>query len=208
MNQEDWQSAIYLIILISVMAFSFFSRKELNLSKILKYSLAWIGIGLIAIILYSFRFEFNGSKNKIVDQVYQRVASEINPSKPRLNQDNQIVINISQDQHFYLKLLINNVEVLMMVDTGASDLMLSLADAKRIGLDPRALKFNIPYQTANGRSFGARVKLSQVEIAGITFQDVNASINQGDMPVGLLGMSFLRRFSKYEFFQDKLVLTL
>jgi aspartyl protease family protein len=94
-----------------------------------------------------------------------------------------------------------------MIDTGASDIMLSISDAKKIGINTNNLIFNRPYQTANGRSFGASIKLKEVEISGIKFKDIYASVNEGDMGVALLGMSFLRRFSKYEFFQDRLVLT-
>ena len=46
-----------------------------------------------------------------------------------------------------------------------------------------------------------------MEISGIKFRDVKASVTQGEMGVNLLGMSFLRRFDKYEFYQDRLILT-
>ena len=199
MSENNWQEAIYLIILIVMMLSAVFSRQDLNWRKIIKYLIIWGGIGFLVIALYAYRFEFGDFKN--------RIASEINPASPKINAQQQIVLNIAQDGHFYTRLKINNVEVLFMVDTGASDMMLNISDAKKIGIDVSKLVFNRPYQTANGRSFGAIVNLKEVDIAGIKFNNVRASVNDTDMGVNLLGMSFLRRFSKYEFFQDRLILT-
>ena len=199
MSENNWQEAIYLIILIVMMLSAVFSRQDLNWRKIIKYLLIWGGIGFVVIALYAYRFEFSDFKT--------RFASEINPTSPKINAQKQIILNIAQDGHFYTRLKINNVEVLFMVDTGASDMMLNINDAKKIGIDVNRLVFNRPYQTANGRSFGAIVNLKEVDIAGIKFNNVKASVNDADMGVNLLGMSFLRRFSKYEFFQDRLILT-
>jgi len=199
MQNDDLQQIIYLIILISVMIIGISSRREMTLKKIIKYSLIWLGVAFIFVALYAYRFEFGDFKN--------RISGEINPTSAQLNQQGQLVINISDDSHFYVKLLINKVPILFMIDTGASDIMLSISDAKKIGINTNNLIFNRPYQTANGRSFGASIKLKEVEISGIKFKDIYASVNEGDMGVALLGMSFLRRFSKYEFFQDRLVLT-
>ncbi len=199
MSENNWQEAIYLIILIVMMLSAVFSRQDLNWRKIIKYLIIWGGIGFLVIALYAYRFEFGDFKNRFV--------SEINPTSPKINAQKQIILNIAQDGHFYTRLKINNVEVLFMVDTGASDMMLNISDAKKIGIDVSKLVFNRPYQTANGRSFGAIVNLKEVDIAGIKFNNVRASVNDADMGVNLLGMSFLRRFSKYEFFQDRLILT-
>ncbi|GDX36258.1 hypothetical protein LBMAG18_07690 [Alphaproteobacteria bacterium] len=199
MSENNWQEAIYLIILIVMMLSAVFSRQDLNWRKIIKYLIIWGGIGFLVIALYAYRFEFGDFKNRFV--------SEINPTSPKINAQKQIILNIAQDGHFYTRLKINNVEVLFMVDTGASDMMLNISDAKKIGIDVSKLVFNRPYQTANGRSFGAIINLKEVDIAGIKFNNVRASVNDADMGVNLLGMSFLRRFSKYEFFQDRLILT-
>jgi aspartyl protease family protein len=199
MQNDDLQQIIYLIILISVMIIGILSRREMTLKKIIKYSLIWLGVAFVFVALYAYRFEFGDFKN--------RISGEINPTSAQLNQQGQLVVNISDDSHFYVKLLINKVPILFMIDTGASDIMLSISDAKKIGINTNNLIFNRPYQTANGRSFGASIKLKEVEISGIKFKDIYASVNEGDMGVALLGMSFLRRFSKYEFFQDRLVLT-
>ena len=95
-----------------------------------------------------------------------------------------------------------------MIDTGASDLVLSLKDAKKVGIDVRKLNFNKRYQTANGVTYGASVSLDQVEFGGVKFGNIPASVNNSQMGTSLLGMSFLRNFKKYEFYRDKLILTI
>ena len=118
----------------------------------------------------------------------------------------KIVINLSQDDHFYLNTKINGKSVRFLVDTGASDVVLNLRDARKIGVDVNRLRFNKVYNTANGVVRGASIVLRRLEFAGIEFYDVNASVNAADLDVSLLGMSFLQKFDKYEVYQDKLIL--
>ena len=54
---------------------------------------------------------------------------------------------------------------------------------------------------------GAIVNLAKIEVAGVIFKGIPATINNSDLNISLLGMSFLNRFKKYEFYQDKLILT-
>lgn len=199
MENNDLSQIVYLVILILIMSYGMINRKEMSLKKIVKYFLIWSLIGLIIIALYAYRFEFNNFK--------ERISGEINPTSAQLNQQGQLIINISDDSHFYVKMLINKKPILFMVDTGASDIVLNLQDALKIGVNPKNLIFNRQFQTANGRVLGASIILKEVEISGIKFRDVKASVTNGEMGVNLLGMSFLRRFGKYEFYQDRLILT-
>ena len=199
MENNDLSQIVYLVILILIMSYGMINRKEMSLKKIVKYFLIWSLIGLIIIALYAYRFEFNNFK--------ERISGEINPTSAQLNQQGQLIINISDDSHFYVKILINKKPILFMVDTGASDIVLNLQDAIKIGVNPKNLIFNRQFQTANGRVLGASIILKEVEISGIKFKDVKASVTNGEMGVNLLGMSFLRRFGKYEFYQDRLILT-
>ncbi|MBM3579761.1 MAG: TIGR02281 family clan AA aspartic protease [Alphaproteobacteria bacterium] len=198
LTNSDWQNFIYLALILVVLISSVFSRRNLEFTKILKYLAIWAGIGFVVIALYAYRFEFADFKSRIV--------GEINPSRAQVNKDGEMVINLASDGHFYLDSKINSVPVRFMIDTGASDVVLSLSEAKRVGIDVTKLHFNKAYQTANGTSFGATILLDELEIAGVKFYDVFASVNSAPMGISLLGMSFLRRFKKYEFYQDRLVL--
>jgi aspartyl protease family protein len=176
------------------------SRKDVKFSQIIKYGGAWIGIIILFLGLYSYRFEFGDIKNRII--------GEINPSKARINQSGQVVIKLAKDGHYYMDIKINNVPIKFMVDTGASSVVLGKDEAKRVGINIDELNFNKSYQTANGVIFAAAAVIDKVEFAGLNFQNLPVSINSANMGAPLLGMSFLRKFKKYEFYRDRLILTL
>jgi aspartyl protease family protein len=199
LNTSDWQHIAYCSVIIIFLSASIFSRQEMTLTKTLKYILIWVVIGIFSILLYSYRYKFIDFKNQIITQ--------INPSKAILK-DNQLIINLASDGHFYLDIKINQNPVRFMIDTGASDIILNLRDAQRVGLNIDQLIFNKPYQTANGMSFGASVRLKEIKISQIEFNDIYASVNKNEMGTSLLGMAFLKKFKKYEVYQDKLILSL
>lgn len=200
MQQSDWQSFIPLVLILVFVTTGLLARRDLDFAKILKYLAAWAGVGFVAIALYAYRFEFTDFK--------ARILGEINPSRAQVEKTGELIVNLSQDGHFYLDVKINGASIRFMIDTGASDITLSFADAKKAGIKLENLRFTKPYQTANGVAYGAIVNLLEVEVANIKFRDVAASVNNAQMGTSLLGMSFLRQFRKYEFYQDRLVLTI
>jgi aspartyl protease family protein len=200
MQNNDWQNFIYFALILVLLISSVASRRDLDFKKVLKYLAAWAGIGFVVVALYAYRFEFSDFKN--------RILGEVNPSRAQVKESGELVINLSQDGHFYLNVKINGVPVRFMIDTGASDIVLSLEEAKRVGIDVKKLRFDKTYQTANGKSFGSMVVLDEITVADVIFRKVSASVNSAEMGTSLLGMRFLRQFRKYEFYQDKLVLTI
>ena len=100
----------------------------------------------------------------------------------------------------------NGVALRFLVDTGASDVVLGPADARRLGFDVAALDYSRRYRTANGVVFGAPVTLDRVRVGPIALDDVRASVNGAEMARSLLGMSFLGRLKGYEVSDDVLTL--
>jgi aspartyl protease family protein len=189
-----------LLIVLAFLSYGFLSKSPLRFSKVIKYFLIWSTAALFIVIIYSYRFEFSDFKD--------RILGEINPSQARATKLGSIIINIAEDGHFYINLKLNGNNVRFMVDTGASDIVLNLGEAKRIGLNLSNLKFNKPYQTANGTSWGANTQIKELQIGDLIIHDITVSVNNADMGTSLLGMSFLKRFKKYEFYRDKLELTI
>jgi len=199
LNNSDWQNLLYLVLLLTMLLAGLFSRRNLQYGKILKYLAAWSGIALVIIAFYSYRYEFSDLKDRMI--------GEINPSKAKLDKkNNTLTIRAAEDGHFYLDVKVNGTPMRFMVDTGASEITLSSEEVTRLGLDFKQLNFNRIYQTANGTAFGAAITLDEIEVGGVKFYDVPASVNNGNMGISLLGMSFLRQFKRYEFYRDKLVL--
>ena len=119
----------------------------------------------------------------------------------------QIVVPRSADGHYHLTLDINDTPVSFIVDTGASQVVLSQADARRIGLDPTDLSYFGSAQTANGVVRTAAVQLDRVTLGTINDRNVDAVVNAGVMDGSLLGMSYLGLYDRIEISNDELVLT-
>lgn len=94
--------------------------------------------------------------------------------------------------HFVTTGSINGAMVRFLVDTGATLISLGASDARRIGVDTRTGQVAI-VTTANGQARVVRVKLDLVRVGEIVVNGVDALVHEQDMPLALLGMSFLNR---------------
>ena len=95
----------------------------------------------------------------------------------------------------------------MVLDTGASSIVLTHEAAKAAGLPLEVLAYSVNIDTANGRARAAPVTLDRVSIGGITERSVPALIApSGQLRTNLLGMSFLNRLESWEVRGDKLVM--
>ncbi|MBO9513780.1 MAG: retroviral-like aspartic protease family protein [Variovorax sp.] len=106
----------------------------------------------------------------------------------------RIVLPVSSGGHFMAQGAINGRAVSFMLDTGATAVSMSEADAQRIGLDytkGQPVRMN----TANGVAQGYRVRLNSVRVGDVEVYDVEAIVSQQPMPFVLLGNSFIGRFS-------------
>lgn len=104
-----------------------------------------------------------------------------------------------QSGHYMVKAFINNQQVSVLVDTGASAVALSAHDAELVGLHVHTLTFSVPVATANGTIAAARVKLDKVEVDGVRVDNVDALVlPEGALTGTLLGMSFLSRLSSFK----------
>jgi len=117
-----------------------------------------------------------------------------------------MVLSARADGQFVVEARVNGQPVRFMVDTGASDLMLSPADAARLGFDLDTLAYTHPYQTANGRVYGAPVRLGEVAVGPIVLRNVKASVNGAPLDHSLLGMSFLGRLGGFSVDGSRLTL--
>jgi len=106
----------------------------------------------------------------------------------------RIVLPVDGRGHFMTQGTINGRTVNFMLDTGATSVALSSADAQRIGLDYSKGQ-PVQVSTANGVTLGHRVKLASVRVGDVEVYDVDAVVSPQSMPFVLLGNSFIGRFS-------------
>ncbi len=121
------------------------------------------------------------------------------------------VLELTRDRsgHFFIDLKITGTDggsetVRFMVDTGATDMVLSMRDAERLGYAREDLAFLGTARTANGIVRTARVWLDEVRLGSRTDRRVPALVNEGELHVSLLGMGYLERFSRIEISRNTL----
>jgi clan AA aspartic protease (TIGR02281 family) len=120
--------------------------------------------------------------------------------------DLEQIIEAGPHGHFLLEAVVNGVPIDFLVDTGASHVVLTIPDARRLGITANDLEFTQEFQSANGTVRAAPVELRELRIGQLSLFDLEASVNGGPLPISLLGMSFLQRLSSYEVADGRLIL--
>jgi aspartyl protease family protein len=173
--------------------------------RALRHLLTWAALGLFLVTSYTYRQELSA--------VLYRVAGELIPAGQTMvveTEDKSVhAVRVRKrfDGHFSVRAAINGQAMLLLVDTGASTVVLKPADAARAGVDTRELSYSVPVQTANGLAYAAPVHLRTVAIGPLVIHNVDALVAKpGSVNENLLGMSFLMRLRSYEFSKDFLTL--
>lgn len=188
-----------IVALVAILIFCGGAAFSGNVQRDLRNIVAWAGIGIVLIAGYAFREELR--------PVWTRIAGELNPSRPQVS-GADVVLRRGVDGHFHARTLVNGTALELMVDTGATRVSLTRAEAEAAGIDIGALKFVIPVQTANGEVLMAGTTLDTVEIEGLRVNGVKAFVAPGGgLSGGVLGMSFLEALSGYSVRADTLTLS-
>lgn len=184
MTGDSFASLLYLVLLGAAILGYFIAAGRQRMGKTLRQLAMWglIFLGVIAVA---------GLWPDLRDQIAPRQAFTATG-------EGRGTLTVPQgfDGHYRVRMEVNGTPVDFIVDTGATDLVLSQQDARRIGIDPDRLAYLSEARTANGTVPMARVRLDRVALGGLVDRDVGASVNGGDMSGSLLGMSYLSRFGR------------
>lgn len=190
-----------LVFLASSVASSYRGRS----TQAVRDFLTWVIIALGLVGGYSYREELL--------TLGHRITGELMPPGTSFRPENQIEgersvrIRKRPDGHFLARTAVNGVTLAMLVDTGASTVVLKPADASKLGIDLDGLRYTVPVQTANGTTYAAHVRLQTLSVGSISVQNVEALVAKpGALKENLLGMSFLSRLRSYEFAGEFLTL--
>ena len=187
-SESDQMHMVYLVMLLALVGRGIMHSKRHELSQNIKYACIWLGIILLIVTAYSFRDVLTNN----------RVIAELVPQRATIANDGSMTFRRREDGHFYIEAKVNNMPILFMVDTGASDIVLSPDDAKQAGISVDTLNFSRMYQTANGVVKGASVRLASLRVGNIHIADIPASVNGAPMEHSLLGMRFLSELTSYK----------
>lgn len=171
----------------------------------LRHGAIWIGLFLAFAVLYTFRNDLS--------TMALRVASETLPPGTIVTLEESqaahkaVRIRRQRNGHFSAHGKVNGTGIRMLIDTGASTVVLKPADAQKAGIDLSTLRYSVPVSTANGTAYAAPVQLRSVAVGSIELENVQALVTRpGALNESLLGMSFLRRLRSYEFSGEFLTL--
>lgn len=191
MDSTELPRVAYLVLLLLAVAGWFIAENRVSLGKTMRMALVWglIFLGVIAGV-----------------GLWSDIRTDVIPQHSVVADGARIEVPRAFDGHYYLTLNLNGEPVDFVVDTGASDVVLTRDDAARIGIDLDNLVYSGRAMTANGAVRTASTRVDAVEIGGIRDTGVRVSINEGEMPGSLLGMSYLQRFERIEISDGRLVL--
>lgn len=173
--------------------------RDMRLKPIAIAGLVWFSLFSALITAYAYRDEAR--------MVFDRFRGEVSPTLAVARTEDSVQLKKAWDGHFRAVTEVNGAKVGMLVDTGASIVLLSYEDAEAVGLDPATLNYTLPVTTANGKSFVAPVVLEYVAVGSVGLTRVKAAVAEaGRLHSSLLGMSFLGRLEETSFRRDTLVL--
>ena len=191
MTADQTASLLYLVLLGCAVGGYFFVSGRARLGETLRQAGLWALIFVGVIAGYG---------------LWSDLQRSVLPRQSVFAEEGRIEVPRAPDGHYHLTLEINGTPVRFVVDTGASDLVLSQEDATRAGIDTGALIYSGRANTANGTVSTAPVWLDRVELGGLVDTDVAAIVNGGEMRGSLLGMGYLERYSQVTFGNGRMVL--
>lgn len=192
MDGDNIARLAYLGLLGAAVVAWFIAQNRQTLNKTLQQAMAWVFIfvGVVAIV-----------------GLWEDLRTTVAPTPQMTVAGNTVEVPRSYDGHYYLPLLVNGEPITFLVDTGASQIVLSAQDARRVGIDPDQLNYVGRAATANGEVRTAPVRLDSLALGPITDTNVSAWINEGELDKSLLGMDYLHRFSNIQLTDGRLILS-
>ena len=194
----DFASLIYKIALLVFIGGAVLALFRDRIADAFRAAMFWVVIGLLLAVGYTYRYDLR--------DVGDRVLAELIPGRAA-TRNGAVEISRGRGGEFQIATQVNGASVAMVLDTGASSVVLTQEAAKAAGLPLAMLTYDVSVDTANGRARAASVTLDRVTVGSIVERAVPALVAQpGQLRTSLLGMSFLSRLERWEVRGERLVL--
>lgn len=200
-SNEQFGEAIYLIPIAALLSVGILVGNRSGWGTVLRQVAAWLIIFLSLIAMYLYRYD--------AQRFGERLLAGLMPGRAVMvttqNGEQEVILNKSMNGHFETNAQINGQPVYMMVDTGASSIVLTAEDASAARINVATLDYTVTVTTANGLALVAPVRLSEVAIGPIVRRNVSALVAQeGQLDQSLLGMTFLSTLGSLQMQTDEL----
>jgi aspartyl protease family protein len=197
---------IGMLVVILLFVGAALAGRGLRPGEVIRSTVAWAVMFLAIVTAYAYRGELAGVGGRVLGvlapgvPIAGRIAGAVD--------EGSVVIIRSRQGHFAVRAEVDDMPLMLMVDTGASFVTLTPQDAAGIGLDPAALSYSLPIRTANGVIRAAPVTIRHLAVGSIERRDLRALVAPpGTLSESLLGMSFLDTLSGYGISGDRMTLT-
>ncbi len=200
-NNEQFGEAVYLLPIAGLLSVGILAGNRGGFSTVLRQLAIWLVIILGLVSAYLYRYD--------AQRFGERLLAGLMPGRAVVvtTQDGaqEVILNKSMSGHFETDAQVNGAAVHMLVDTGASSVVLSRSDAEAVGINVDNLAYTVTVMTANGRTSAAPVRLSEIAIGPIVRRNVPALVAQdGQLDQSLLGMTFLSTLGSLQMQTDEL----
>ena len=198
LESGDFASLVVKISLLVFIGGAVLALFRERLAQALQAALLWVVIALLLVVGYTYRYDLR--------DIGDRILAELMPGRAA-TRGAAVEVARTRGGEFQITAQINGARIAMVLDTGASAVVLTQEAAKAAGLPLEMLAYDVGIDTANGRTRAAAVTLDRISIGSIVERAVPALIAQpGQLRSSLLGMSFLNRLEGWEVRGDKLLM--
>ncbi|MDB5495217.1 MAG: putative aspartyl protease [Phenylobacterium sp.] len=195
---DDWADVAYGVGVVILVSAGIFRARRGAFAQHLRDAAIWVAVVAVLALGFAYREELAG--------VPQHLRLAFSAGEPVTTADHVLVIPQDEQGAFVVVGKVNGQRVRFMVDTGASDTVLSPDDARRLGVAVDRLRFDDVAETANGVGHGAPYTAQRLEVGPISLETFKMTINQAPMSSSLLGLSFLNHLESFEIRGRKLIL--
>jgi aspartyl protease family protein len=195
LRNEQFASLVWLLALLVFLAGPVAVMFRKRFSRALQAVVMWLAIALLLALGYTYRFELRDVANRVLSEIVPGMGGRT------------VEIARGRSGDFSVRTRVNGAPIPMVLDTGASAVVLTQEAAKAAGLPLEVLSYTVNVDTAGGRTRAAPVTLDRIAVGGIVEVSVPALIAPpGQLRTNLLGMSFLNRLQGWEVREDKLMM--
>jgi len=202
LDAGDWGALVGLSMLAALSGASVLGMFRGRAGDALQAAIAWLAIFAFLGVVYTYRYEF--------ELVARRVTGNLIPGMAidGVTGTREVTVPRGGGGTYVVRVALNGARATpMLVDTGASALVLTEDDARRAGIKVEDLSFSVPVQTANGPSLTAAATVQMVAVGPIVERNVRALVARpGALTTSLLGHTFLDRLESYEVRGGRMVL--
>ncbi len=200
-GNDDFGHLVQLSAIVVLLSAGVLAGRRGRAGEVLRNIAVWLLIALVLVAGYLYRTDLH--------QFAARITAGLIPGSPVVMTTSEggeeVVIYRGRSGHFQAQVTVDGQTIPMLVDTGASAVVLAYDDALRLGLDPQSLSYSVRVQTANGEARAAPVRLETLAVGPITRSNIRALVTEdGRLAESLLGMSFLSTLGSLQIQTDQL----